>query len=131
MIRKLVRCFPARVVSNDNGFTLVELLISMFIVAVLTSFLVAFIATPSYEGTAYTIVDGQKYYNLVHLPEKGIAGGVCAGMAYKWGISPWVPRLGFIVLTCCGGAGVPIYLVVWALTDSAHAPGDYLIRTGG
>ena len=135
MFSRINSFFPATVLSKKQGFTLIELLISVVLVAIVLVIILSvvgvFILRPSYKGTAYTVKDGQKYYSLVHLPEQGIIGGVCAGMAYKWGISPWIPRIGFIVFTCAAGAGILAYFLVWMLTDSAHTPNDYLQRTGG
>jgi phage shock protein PspC (stress-responsive transcriptional regulator) len=105
--------------------------IKLVIICIIFMFVASFIFPPQYKGTAYTDKGGKRYYHLVHLPEQGVVAGVCAGMAYKWGIDPWLPRIGFIAFTCAGGAGVLAYLLLWFFTDSAHTPNDFLERTGG
>lgn len=135
MLKKLSGCFPAKVLANEKGFTLIELFICIVMLGivgmVIFGILAMFVFQPRYNGKAYTEKNGKRYYNLVHLPEKGIIGGVCAGIAYKWEMSPWIPRLGFLFFTCMGGSGAVVYFVIWLCTDSAHAPNDYLERTGG
>jgi phage shock protein PspC (stress-responsive transcriptional regulator) len=46
--------------------------------------------------------------------EKWIAG-VCSGLADRLGVDPVIVRAGFVLLTLLGGAGITIYLVIWAL----------------
>jgi len=133
MLKRIRSFFPTKVLGNEKGFTLIELIISVILLTIVGLIVAAIIGIthPNYKGTAYFEKNGHKYYNLVHLPEKGIIGGVCAGIAYKFGIEPWIPRLGFVVFTCAGGAGIFAYLIIWAFTDSAHAPDNYLERTSG
>jgi len=44
-----------------------------------------------------------------------MAGGVCAGLARRWGVAPIAVRAGFVALMILGGAGLLAYLVVLAL----------------
>jgi phage shock protein PspC (stress-responsive transcriptional regulator) len=36
--------------------------------------------------------------------------GTAAGIADYFGIDPMIARIGFVVLACVGGAGIPLYL---------------------
>ncbi len=44
-----------------------------------------------------------------------MAGGVCAGLARRWGVDPIVVRAAFVVLMALGGIGLLAYLVALAL----------------
>src|SRR6476620_6249380 len=46
-------------------------------------------------------------------------GGVCGGLADYSGIDPLLWRVGFVALAFAGGAGVPVYLLLWLLMPSA------------
>lgn len=46
-------------------------------------------------------------------------GGVCSGLAARFGVDPRLIRAAAIALTIAGGVGVPVYLVLWlALPDA-------------
>ncbi|WP_158239839.1 PspC domain-containing protein [Phycicoccus duodecadis] len=46
-------------------------------------------------------------------------GGVCSGLAARFGVDPLLIRAAAIALTIAGGVGVPVYLVLWlALPDT-------------
>jgi phage shock protein PspC (stress-responsive transcriptional regulator) len=46
-------------------------------------------------------------------------GGVCSGIAARFGVDPLLIRAAAIALTIAGGVGVPVYLVLWlALPDT-------------
>ena len=51
--------------------------------------------------------------------ERGVFGGVCAGIARYFGIEPWIVRLGFIALLFLGLGPLPIiaYIVLWVVLD--------------
>jgi phage shock protein C len=51
-----------------------------------------------------------------------MAGGVCGGLAEYSGIDSLLWRVGFVGLTVAGGAGIPIYLLLWVLMPSAPLP---------
>ncbi|SFL24402.1 PspC domain-containing protein [Geodermatophilus ruber] len=53
-----------------------------------------------------------------------MAGGVCGGLAEYSGIDTVLWRVGFVVLTLLGGAGVLVYLLLWVLTPSAPLAPD-------
>ncbi len=57
-----------------------------------------------------------------HLRRSGtdrMIGGVSGGLAEYSGIDPVLWRVGFVALTLAGGAGVPLYLVLWVLMPPA------------
>jgi phage shock protein PspC (stress-responsive transcriptional regulator) len=99
---------------------IVKLTMSGFIIT-----LIYFFFPPQFKGAVYSEKDGKRCYNLVRLPEQGIIAGVCSGIAYKFGINPWLPRLFFIVLATRGFMGIGIYLLIWYFADSARTPSDY------
>ena len=45
----------------------------------------------------------------------GYIGGVCAGFAARLGIDPILIRIGFVLTLLAGGAGIPLYVIGWAL----------------
>jgi signal transduction histidine kinase len=47
-------------------------------------------------------------------PEAGVVAGVCAGIARTLGVDPTVIRLIFALLALAGGAGILLYLAMWA-----------------
>jgi signal transduction histidine kinase len=55
--------------------------------------------------------------------ERGVLGGVCAGLARRLGIEPLPIRIIALVLALAGGIGVPLYLLAWAAM-----PGDSSAR---
>jgi phage shock protein C len=53
-----------------------------------------------------------------------MAGGVSGGLAEYSGIDPLLWRVGFVGLTLAGGAGLPIYLLLWVLMPPADDRGE-------
>src|SRR5919201_1755068 len=47
-------------------------------------------------------------------PDAGVLAGVCAGIARTLGVDPTLVRLVFALLTLAGGAGILLYLALWA-----------------
>lgn len=47
-------------------------------------------------------------------------GGVCGGLSEHTGIDVLLFRIGFVVLTVAGGAGLLLYLALWLLLPDAH-----------
>src|SRR5687768_5235750 len=47
-------------------------------------------------------------------PEDGVLAGVCAGIAQTLGVDATLVRLVFALLALAGGAGVVLYLALWA-----------------
>lgn len=53
---------------------------------------------------------------LVRSSERGILGGVCAGVGRRLGLTPWITRLLFAVtLVVIPGSQLLIYPVLWIL----------------
>jgi signal transduction histidine kinase len=57
-------------------------------------------------------------------PRRVALGGVCAGLASHLDWPVWRVRVLAILLTFCGGAGVLLYLWLWALTPLEDRDGD-------
>jgi phage shock protein C len=51
-------------------------------------------------------------------------GGVSSGLAAHTGVDALLWRVAFVALTLAGGAGIPIYLVLWVLMPPAPAGPD-------
>ncbi|WP_104524961.1 PspC domain-containing protein [Blastococcus atacamensis] len=51
-----------------------------------------------------------------------MAGGVCGGLAEYTGVDATLWRLGAVLVTLTGGAGVPVYLLLWVALPSAPLP---------
>src|SRR5437763_12203312 len=54
-------------------------------------------------------------------PDAGVVAGVCAGIARTLGVDPTLVRLIFALLALAGGAGILLYLALWAY-DGRHSP---------
>jgi signal transduction histidine kinase len=48
-----------------------------------------------------------------------VIAGVCSGVAEALRVDPLIVRVGFVVLAFAGGAGVPLYFVLWWLMPGA------------
>ena len=65
------------------------------------------------------------------LTQVGPIGGVCAGIAYRFGWAPWVVRLLWVCSVLSLGVGLGIYILLWIFVPKAPAlPSDYSARTG-
>lgn len=60
---------------------------------------------------------------IVRDPDKRLLAGVAAAAARRLGVDPMFVRVAFAVLSLAGGAGVLLYLVLWAVTPE-RAGGD-------
>ena len=49
-------------------------------------------------------------------------GGVCAGVARRYGMDPWLVRLAFVVATTAGGIGIAIYALGWLVIPAGDVP---------
>ena len=65
-----------------------------------------------------------------NLPDAGPLKGVCAGLAYRFGVPTWLVRIAFILLVACYGVGVVPYLLIGFLAPDSETPDDYGERTG-
>ena len=53
-----------------------------------------------------------------------VLGGVAGGLGRYFDIDPIIFRIGFVVLTIAGGAGVLAYLAAWLLVPDDPIPGE-------
>lgn len=66
-------------------------------------------------------------------PRHRLLGGVCAGFAEHTGLPVAAVRMATVLLAACGGAGVLLYLWLWAMVPTQAAdvpvdPRDHLLR---
>lgn len=52
-------------------------------------------------------------------PKNKILGGVCAGLAIRWGLPAFIIRLVFLGLTALFGVGIFLYLIFWISLDTS------------
>lgn len=57
----------------------------------------------------------RRYDALRRDPANGYIAGLCAGFAARLGIDPLLIRIGFVLTLAAGGAGIPLYVIGWAL----------------
>jgi len=61
-------------------------------------------------------------------------GGVCGGLAEYFDIDPVLARLLFVLFAAVGGAGVPVYIVLWLIVpegpESSTKPWQERVRDG-
>jgi signal transduction histidine kinase len=60
----------------------------------------------------------------------GWLGGVCAGIARRYGIDPALVRLAFVVATAAGGFGVALYALGWLVIPAGEAMRRRRLPTG-
>lgn len=59
-------------------------------------------------------------------------GGVCAGVAYWFGIPVWLIRLVWVCVALFYGVGVGLYILLWIFMPTwDKTPTDYKEVTGG
>jgi phage shock protein C len=51
-----------------------------------------------------------------------IIGGVCGGLAVYFNMDPVLVRVILVVITLMGGAGLLLYLILWAVLPLAPPP---------
>ena len=49
-------------------------------------------------------------------------GGVCAGIARRYGVDVWLVRLAFMVAAAAGGLGVVLYALAWLVIPAGDVP---------
>lgn len=56
---------------------------------------------------------------FVRSSDRRVLGGVCAGLGRRFGLSPWVARLLFVlVLLVVPGSQILVYPILWILMPS-------------
>jgi phage shock protein C len=51
-----------------------------------------------------------------------IIGGVCGGLAEYFNVDPLLVRVILVAITLVGGAGILLYLILWAVVPLAPPP---------
>ena len=75
-------------------------------------------------------VDKNGKPRFVRISKEGAIGGVCAGVAYYFGVNLTIVRIGWVVAVLCG-VGIISYVVCWvAVPDATYVPKDYHERAG-
>ena len=66
-----------------------------------------------------SVHDSMTRQGLVRPQEGRILGGVCAGLARRFGLDPWIARLLFVlILLAIPGSQILIYPILWILMPS-------------
>ncbi len=52
---------------------------------------------------------------LVRVKNDAMIAGVCAGLARRFGVDPWLVRLGFFLVAWLGGSALLAYLILWVI----------------
>jgi phage shock protein C len=77
---------------------------------------------PTARRTCILVNDIRQYFaqqGLVRWHDRGVLGGVCAGLGRRFGISPWIARLLFVlVLLVVPGSQILVYPILWILMPS-------------
>ena len=72
-------------------------------------------------GMSEHTVEGQAVRRLERSRDDRMLAGVCGGLARYFGIHPAFYRVGFVVLTLIGGAGILVYLAaLLVIPDEGH-----------
>ncbi len=65
------------------------------------------------------VYDSMARQGLVRPRPGRILGGVCAGLARRFGLDPWIARLLFVVvLLAIPGSQILVYPILWILMPS-------------
>ena len=62
--------------------------------------------------------DNMQRRGLVRPRHGRLLAGVCAGLAHRFGIEPWVARLLFLALLLIPGSQLILYPVLWIVMPS-------------
>src|ERR671914_2428055 len=60
----------------------------------------------------------------------GWLGGVCAGVARRYGIDPALVRVAFVIATAAGGFGIFLYALLWLVIPVGQAQRRRRLPTG-
>lgn len=67
----------------------------------------------------------EKNNKIYRFPDEAWLGGVCAGIAYKFKIQSWIPRLAWTLAVLIYGVGILPYILCWIFIPPADTPEDY------
>ena len=74
-------------------------------------------------------------HGLVRSRDRRVLGGVCAGLGRRFGLTPWVARLLFVLLLMVvPGSQILVYPILWILMPSEEtvaAAGTDAVRDAG
>lgn len=85
---------------------------------------------PSQDFNKETSYSYSEDRSLFRDPDDKVLGGVCSGLGHYFGIeSKWV-RLMFLLAFFFGGAGVLIYIILWAVVPKAKTRADKMRMRG-
>ena len=66
-----------------------------------------------------SVHDSMSRQGLVRPREGRMLGGVCAGLARRFGLDPWIARLLFVlILLAIPGSQILVYPILWILMPS-------------
>jgi phage shock protein PspC (stress-responsive transcriptional regulator) len=79
-------------------------------------------------GEAGTTASGARNENrsFYRDSEDAVIGGVAAGLSHSFGWDPILLRIVFVLLAVFGGAGIPIYIVLWIVMPEARTTAEKL-----
>jgi phage shock protein PspC (stress-responsive transcriptional regulator) len=75
-------------------------------------------------GPTQPMADGPQPRRLTRSSSDKVLGGVAGGLGRYFDIDPIIFRIGFVVLTLAGGAGLLAYVAAWVLVPADPAPGQ-------
>lgn len=81
----------------------------------------------SYAGEEQTRSQHRRFYRD---PDDYIIGGVASGISHYLSWDPLWIRIAFILLTLLGAAGIPIYIILWAVIPQAKTTAEKLRMKG-
>jgi phage shock protein PspC (stress-responsive transcriptional regulator) len=70
------------------------------------------------------------YHRMYRDPDKGMIGGICAGMGAYWTIDPWIIRFIMVILVFAGGLGLLTYLILWIVLPEAKTTAQKIEMKG-
>lgn len=87
--------------------------------------------TPNADDREYYREEQEYRRKFYRDPDEKVIAGVCSGIAAYFDINDpiWV-RLAFVIFTLTGGAGVLLYLILWAVIPKAKTSIDRLRMKG-
>lgn len=87
--------------------------------------------TPNVDDREYYREEQEYRRKFYRDPDEKVIAGVCSGIAAYFDINDpiWV-RLAFVIFTLTGGAGVLLYLILWAVIPKAKTSIDRLRMKG-
>lgn len=74
---------------------------------------------PSVPPSSPTIYDRLRSLDISRDPNGKWVGGVCTGVARRFGLDPAIVRAAFVVLSVAFGLGITLYLLAWLLLPAS------------